>query len=78
MIALHFSNAYLLLELPGKLDIAQIHEIFLGDMRIEIFLVVGKGIKRVIIELAFVLVVVHDSYIFIFNQDLQRIYLPYL
>lgn len=78
MVALHFSNAYLLLELPGKLDITEIHEILLGDMRIEIFFVVGKGIKRVVVELTFVLVVVHDSYIFIFNQNLQRIYSPYL
>jgi hypothetical protein len=54
-----FVNYYFLFELASKLYIPQIHEILLSDMRIEIFLIVVKGIKRVIIELAFIFIVVH-------------------
>jgi hypothetical protein len=58
-------DAYFFLELPGELDIAQVHEILLGDVGVEVFLVVGEGVEGVVVELVLVLIVVHISYIFI-------------
>ena len=54
--------------MPGQLDVSKIHEILFGDMGVEILFVAGEGIQRVVVEFALVLVVVHDSYIFIFEN----------
>jgi hypothetical protein len=50
---------YFLFKLSGKFDISQVHEILLCDVGIEILLVVVKGIEGVVVELAFILIVVH-------------------
>ena len=50
---------YFFFELSGQFDISQIHKIFFGDVGIEVLFVVVKRIKRVIVELTFVLVVIH-------------------
>ena len=47
------------LELSSKFNIAKIHFVLLGDMLVEVLVVGFKLVKGVIVEFAFVLVVVH-------------------
>ena len=57
---------YLLFELTGEFDITEVHEILFGDMGIEVLFVGVEGVERMVVELAFVFVVVHICYIYLY------------
>lgn len=57
-----YESRYFLFQLPGKLYIFQVHEVLLGDMRIEVLLIGGEGIQGGIVHLPFVVVVLHSLY----------------
>lgn len=57
---------YLFFELAGEFDITEVHEILFGDMGIEVLFVGVEGVERMVVELAFVFVVVHICYIYLY------------
>jgi hypothetical protein len=57
-------DLYFFFELSGEFDVAEVHQILFGDVGVEVLLVGGEGVEGVIVELAFILVVVHGGYIY--------------